>query len=128
MFNCEFDHHKCEVCMAKKMFQILKRCLGVAFELSVYDTKLYHGWIRNMMEEEGIEEQVRCDGEKWKLGEYFCPQCGEDELVIVNVNGNLEFKISDYCEEDTYHCGNCDTVYEIQRVETKGHVKDIAVP
>ena len=111
------------------MFQILKRCLGVAFELSVYDKKLYHGWIRSMMEEEGIKEQVMGeDGSKWKLGEYFCPQCGEDELVIVNVNGNLEFKISDYADETTYHCGNCDTVYEIQRVETKGHVKDIAVP
>ena len=111
--------------MAKKMFQIIKKCLAVAFELSVYDQRLYHGWIRSMMQEEGIKEAEEPD---IRLGEYVCPYCARDELVNVNINGNLEFKISDFADETTFHCGSCDTVFEIKRVKTNGHIKDIAVP
>ena len=111
--------------MAKTMFKILKRCIASAFELSVYDSQLYKGWIRSMMEEEGIKEREVKD---IRLGEYVCPYCAEDELVNVNVNGNLEFKISDYADEKTFHCGSCDEVYEILRIKTNGHIKDITIP
>mgnify|MGYP003143189539 FL=1 len=109
------------------MFAILKKCIAAAFELSVYDSQLYKGW--SMMEEEGILEREVKD---IRLGEFVCPYCAIDELVNITIRtypeGRKEFRISDYADEDTYHCGSCDEVYKINRMKTDGHIKDITVP